>query len=231
LRLLNAFELSCDGVPVQLPMSVQRLIAFVALHPHPLLRPYVAGSLWLDVSEDRASANLRSALWRLHRRGLVVVEATDQQLRLGANVDVDVHEAEALARRIMKDDNLDGIDLAPSSLSRDLLPDWYDEWVLIERERYRQLRLWALDALCDRLMRGGRLSEALELGLLSVSGEPLRETAHRAVVRVHLADGNVAEAIRHYRFYRRLLREHLGIEPSARMRELMRGFDDLETVG
>jgi DNA-binding SARP family transcriptional activator len=231
LTLLNAFELSCEGVPVQLPMSVQRLIAFVALHPHPLLRLYVAGSLWLDVSEERASANLRSALWRLHRRGLVVVETTDQQLRLGANVEVDVHEAEALARRIMKDDNLDGIDLAPASLSRDLLPDWYDEWVMIERERFRQLRLWALDALCDRLMRGGRLSEALELGLLSVSGEPLRETAHRAVVRVHLADGNVAEAIRHYRFYRRLLREHLGIEPSARMRELMHGFDDLETVG
>jgi DNA-binding SARP family transcriptional activator len=230
VTLLNAFELVCDGAPVPLPMSVQRLVAFVALHPHPLLRPYVAGSLWLHTTDERACANLRSVLWRLHRGGLGVVEASDQQLRLGADVHVDLHEAEAVARRALDDDCAEGLDLDPSLLARDLLPDWYDDWVLIERECFRQLRLRALDALCDRLMCAGRLREALEAGLSSVSGEPLRESAHRALVRVHLADGNAGEAIRQYRFCRRLLREHLGIEPSDRMKELIRGFDDPETV-
>jgi DNA-binding SARP family transcriptional activator len=230
VTLLNAFELTRDDVPVSLPMSVQRLVAFVALHRRPLLRPYVAGSLWVHTSDDRACANLRSVLWRLRRSGLGVVEAADQQLRLGANVRVDLHEAEALARWALDDDFGDTLDVDPSLLARDLLPDWYDDWVLIERECFRQLRLRALDALCDRLMRAGRLHEAVEAGLSSVAGEPLRESAHRALVRVHLAEGNVGEAIRQYRLCRRLLRERLGIDPSERMMELIRALDDPETV-
>ena len=231
VTLLGAFALACDGVSVSLPMSVQRLVAFLALHRQPVLRPYVAGSLWPDSSDERASANLRSVLWRLHRSGIGVVEAVDQRLRLGLDVRVDLHEAEALARRGLDDDFADIGDVAASLLARDVLPDWYDDWVLVEHERFRQLRLRALDALCDRLRRAGRLGEALDAGLSSVAGEPLRESAHRALVRVHLADGNVGEAIRQYRFCRHLLRERLGIDPSYRMTELIRGFDPLETHG
>jgi DNA-binding SARP family transcriptional activator len=229
VTLLNAFGLTCDGSSLPLPMSVQRLVAFVALHPHPVLRPYVAGSLWPDTVDERASANLRSVLWRLHRAGLRVIEATDQQLRLGADVTVDLREAETLARRTLDDGCAGGLDLDPWLLSRDLLPDWYDDWVLVERECFRQFRLRALDTLCDQLTRTGRLREALEAGLCSMAAEPLRESAHRALVRVHLADGNACEAIRQYRLCRRLLRERLGIEPSDRMKELIGAVAATET--
>lgn len=225
VTLLDAFALTRDGAPVQLPLSVQRLVAFVALHRHPVLRPFVAGSLWPDTSDERASANLRSVLWRLHRTGLGVIEAVDQQLRLGADVEVDLREAEMLARRALDDERAEDFDVDPVALARDLLPDWYDDWVLIERESFRQFRLRALDASCDRLIRAGRLREALEAGLSSVAGEPLRESAHRAVIRVHLAEGNAGEAIRQYRLCRRLLRERLGIEPSDRTKELIRKVD------
>jgi DNA-binding SARP family transcriptional activator len=47
-----------------------------------------------------------------------------------------------------------------------------------------------------------------------VRTEPLRESAHRAVVSVHLAEHNVVEAVRHYRAFRKLLGEELGMEPS-----------------
>jgi DNA-binding SARP family transcriptional activator len=230
LRLLNAFELVSGGTPVTLPMSAQRVVAFVALHNRPLLRAYVAGSLWLDTPDERAAANLRSALWRIHRLSRPLIEAGGQQLRLGADVRVDLADAERLAR-----DEVDGgaersgAEPDTETFAGDLLPDWYDDWVLIERERFRQLRLRALEALCERLARAGRLGEALDAGLLSVAGEPLRESAHRALVRVHLAEGNAGEAIRQYRLCRRLLRDQLGIEPSERMRELVRGLDDRET--
>ena len=69
LNLLRGFELWCDGERVTLPMSAQRVLAFLALHDRPVLRLYVAGSLWLDASEERSYANLRSALWRLRRPG------------------------------------------------------------------------------------------------------------------------------------------------------------------
>jgi DNA-binding SARP family transcriptional activator len=221
LRLLDAFELVCDGVPVALPMSAQRFVAFLAIHDRPLLRSYVAGTLWLETSEARAHANLRSTLWRLHRCNRGLVDVRGQQLRLSAGVEVDLREVERLARSALDDTARGALELPPAALGGDLLPDWYDDWVLMEREHFRQVRLHALDALCERLTRAGRLGEALEVGLVALAGEPLRESAHRAVIRVHLAEGNPGEAIRQYRFCRHLLGEHLGVEPSHQMEELI----------
>ncbi len=222
LRLMNAFELECDGALLHLPASAQRVLAFVALHNRPLRRSYVAGSLWLDSPEDKAYANLRSALWRLHRHGRRLVETHGAELTLGSEVDVDLRELERLARSTVAGNAPADLAAVSASLfASDLLPDWYDDWVTIEREHYRQLRLHALDALCERLTAAGCLEQALQVGLEAVAGEPLRESAHRALVGVHLAEGNVAEAVRQYRLFRRLLHEELGLEPSRLMEELI----------
>jgi DNA-binding SARP family transcriptional activator len=219
LTLLGGFELTDNGEPVVVPMSAQRVIAFIALHDHPLQRAYVAGSLWLDSPEARAHANLRSALWRLGRRGCALVDTREQQLRIDADVAVDVRDVETSIRRMLVGGD---VALNASLLGADLLPDWYDDWVELERERFRQLRLHALEVLCERLTEAGRLGEALDTGLAAVAAEPLRESAHRALVRVHLAEGNTAEALRQYRLFRRLLREQLGLEPSAQIEQLLR---------
>jgi DNA-binding SARP family transcriptional activator len=226
LRILGGFELVSAGEQVVVPTSVQRLLAFLALRERPVRRSYVAGMLWLDSLDERAAANLRSALWRLHCVGGEVVRACGPHLSLYPSVVVDLREAERTAHRALDRTNTD-LDLDVSSLSLDLLPDWYDDWVLFERERFRQLRLRALDALCGRLADAGRLDGALEIALGAVADDPLRESSHRAVVRVHLADGNIAEALRQYRLCRRLLNEELGVEPSERMEELVR---DLHAV-
>jgi DNA-binding SARP family transcriptional activator len=229
LTLLDGFELVCDGVTVDLPRGAQRFVAFLALNRRPLLRQYVAGTLWLDTPDERAHANLRSTLWRLHRCNGGLVEARGHQLQLGTRVAVDLHEAQLLARRAL--DGTTGespLGLLPA-LAGDLLPDWYEDWLWIEREQFRQLRLRALDALCEQLMREGRTGEALEAGLAALAGEPLRESAHRALVRVHLAEGNIAEAIRQYRLCRSLLREQLGLGPSEQMEALLRGVTMQET--
>ena len=161
-----------------------------------------------------------------------MIDATDDRLPLGAGVLVDLRESEAVARRWLGCNGNGGAplehELDLSALAGDLLPDWYEEWVLLERERFRALRLRALDALCERLIAAGRLDDALDAGHVAVAGEPLRESAHRALVRVHLADGNTGEAIRQYRLFRRLLREHLGLEPSGRMEELIRSIDTVD---
>ena len=231
LSLLNTFELVCDGGPVAVPMSAQRLLAFLALHPRPLLRPFVAGTLWPETTEERAHASLRSALWRLHRLGSGLVEAAGGHVRLGSTVCTDLGSAEALARRLLDQDDADAFGLDPSPLFGDVLPDWYEDWVLFERERFRQLRLRALDALSERLARVGRLGEAFEVGLAALAAEPLRESAHRALVRIHLAGGNTSEALRQYRLCRRLLGEQLGIQPSEQMEVLVGGVTSLEATG
>jgi DNA-binding SARP family transcriptional activator len=228
--LLDGFDLVCGGLSVSLPLSSQRLVAFVALHERPVLRSFVAGSLWLESSEERANANLRSALWRLHRNDRRVVECLGQRLALDSEVLVDLRESERLAQLVLNNGRED-FDVEPSALTGELLPGWYDDWTLFERERFRQLRLRALDTLCDRLTKVGRLDAALEAGLAAIAAEPLRESSHRAVIRAHLADGNVAEALRQYGLCRRLLKDQLGLEPSDQTDGLLQGVHMLATAG
>jgi DNA-binding SARP family transcriptional activator len=226
LSLLDAFELRCDGELVSLPPSAQRLLALLALHDRPLLRPFVAGTLWLDTPDERASANLRSSLWRLNRPGPRLVDATSVQLRLAPDVRVDVRETASLAHQLLSRPTGppgDEAELAPDPrlLTGELLPDWYDDWVMFERERLRQLSLHALEALGEQLLDVGRLGEALEAALEAVAMEPLRESSHRLLIRIHLAEGNGAEAIREFELCGRLLRDQLGLEPSPQLVRLV----------
>src|SRR3989442_6164281 len=144
LRLLSGFELRADGAVLTLPMSSQRLLAFLALHHKPLHRLHVAGRLWIDASEERANANPRTAVWRVRQFGGALIHPTMSHLRLVDDVAVDVHDAEARAHRLIDEARpCDDQDLSDEGLSADLLPDWYDDWLLLEQERFRQLRLHA----------------------------------------------------------------------------------------
>jgi DNA-binding SARP family transcriptional activator len=227
VKLLAGFELTIDEEAVALPQPCQRLLAFLAIHDRPLLRSYVAASLWLDTMDDRAHANLRSALWRLNSLGYRLVEANARRLQLARNVEVDLREAAMLAQRLTEGlATTDDLQAASGTLAADVLPDWYDEWLLVERERFRQLRLHVLESLCERLAAAGDLSGALRAGLAAVAGDPLRESAHRALIRVYLAEGNHGEAVRQYEIFRRLLHEQVGLEPSAHIEDLVFGLDE-----
>ncbi len=232
LRLLRGFELRRDDDVVSLPMSTQRLVAFLALRARPLQRVHVAGTLWIDASEEQANACLRTALWRLRRLGSSMISATSTHLAFSDSVAVDARGAETLAGEVLRGlgGGADGV-FALCDVG-ELLPDWYDDWVLIERERLRQLVMHALERLSADATAAGRFADATEAGLAAVAQEPLRESAHRLVVEAHLADGNPGEAIRQYRLYSRLLHEHLGLTPSPRMDALVRGLpvgDDVVT--
>ena len=218
LSLLDGFELSRRGRSVPLPMGGQRVVAFLALHDRALPRGFVAGVLWPDSTEHRAAASLRSTLWRLRNPGPPVLETTDTHVWLSDRVRVDTREATAIARRLLHEEG-DIVDPGPL-LRGDLLPGWYDDWVVLERERIRQLRLHALEALCYRLISAGRLPQAIEVGLAAVEGEPLRESGHRALIAAYLAEGNRWEAIRHYRIFCRLLEDE-GEAPSPQIERLI----------
>lgn len=221
LSLLAGFALECDGRQVRLPHSAQRVLAFLALHDRPLHRLFVGGSLWLDANEERANASLRTALWRLRQPGYALVEASSTHLAVAGAVEIDVRATAECARRVLRVEEPGRDDLATLSAAGDLLPDWYEDWVLLERDRLRQERLHALEALCLQLTTRGRFAEATEAGIAAVVAEPLRESAHRALVRAYLAEGNPGEAIQQYRLLRRLLAEQLGLEPSRQMQDLV----------
>lgn len=223
IGLLGGFGLSVGRERVSLPMNAERLVSFLALHGGPLQRTYVAGALWGDTTDRHASGSLRSALWRLGSSEDILIETTGAHIELAAGVTVDHRECSALAQRILdRSKDVSDDDLDEQALSADILPDWTDEWVLVEREAFHQLRLRALEAMCDRLTGLGRFGQAVQAGLAAVAGEPLRESARSVLISAHLAERNMGAALAEYESFRTLLRDDLHIEPSERLQALVR---------
>jgi DNA-binding SARP family transcriptional activator len=222
--LIDDFCLTARDTVVQLPLGCQRLVALVALAERPIRRSRIAATLWPDTSEERARASLRSALWRVSAMAdVLVVSAWHIGLVDGVAVD---YRAEVAAFNRLHDarhDTTDDLALAREITGRsgELLPDWSDEWVIVERERFRQIRLQTIDALGERLCESGRYRDALRLVLAGTAMDPLRESPHRLMVKAHLRLGNVADAIRQYQTYEKLLDEELGVQPTREMTAML----------
>jgi SARP family transcriptional regulator, regulator of embCAB operon len=225
LSILGGFRLLSGAAVVAVPRASQRLLAFLALHGGPVKRAGVAGTLWPDASERCAYSNLRAALSRMGCTARKAISTSRLELGLAEDVTVDLRHAQTLARRLLNP----LVTPAPAELSTgvvavlstDLLPDWYDDWVLIEAEDWRQLRLHALEALAGHLTAAGRWGEAAGAARAAVRAEPLRESSHAALIQVHLAEGNQSEAIRQFASYQALLHTELGLQPTERLHHLV----------
>jgi len=220
VRLLGGFELRLDGHPVDVPQSSQRLVGFLALQPRPLVRGFVAATLWPETTDEKAAANLRTALWRLNRPDVGVLVATVGQLGLREDVWVDVRALRAAARGHRATADLPRDDLL-LDLRGELLPGCWDSWLVFERERLRQEAVHLCEASCAVSLAAGDTHRAVLHALAAVECDPLRESANSWVVRSHLSAGNRAEAIRHARRYASLLRDELGIPPPAAIEALL----------
>ncbi len=224
LDLLGTWRLIGSGDVLDMGVNGRRMFALLALRGR-CDRPYLAGTLWPECTEAHAQGNLRATLSRLHRRNLAgpLACSTDGVLALRPAVEVDVHGVLAVARAVLDGDQMTAPRQAVGVLAcEDLLLGWYDDWVLLERERLRQLRLHALEQLSGRLLAAGDVARAAEAALEAVAVEPLRESAHAALMRAHLAQGNRAEATRQLRRLCELLRKELGEEPSPMVTDLLR---------
>jgi DNA-binding SARP family transcriptional activator len=223
IRLLGAFSLSVDHGSVTLPSNAQRVLGFLAVTGLEQRRDSIATNLWPRASPDRAMSNLRTALWRVRRAHPAIVRARRDSVRLEDGVAVDYDLLTARARQIIAGDGRDEsvIGLAPDLLEIELLPGWDEEWLLIDRERYRQLRIHALESLSCLLTTKGLFARAIDVACAAIRIEPLHESAHAALIAAHMAEGNRTEAIRHFRSYSRLLADETGLAPSPQLEQLI----------
>ena len=224
LLLLGGFKLLKETEEIELPMSAQRLVALLALRERPLSRAYLAGVLWPNCTSERSLADLRTALWRANKCSVPVIATVGMRLGLRTDLQVDVQVLTAFARVTDRSagnvlSHLAG--LSWFDLSSDLLPDWYDDWLVDDREGMRQLRLHALEQMTSALSRSGRHVEAIQSALAAVRIEPLRETAHAALIAAFLAQGNRSEAVRQFGRCRAMLETELAVEPSESLRQLL----------
>jgi SARP family transcriptional regulator, regulator of embCAB operon len=228
LSLLVRFQLVADDCPVHLGPTSQRLLALVALHPKGISRDFLAGLLWPIVSDSCAHTCLRSALVRIAHAAPFALQTSAANASLADDVSVDLRDGQHLAIHLLQRDEeieLDAVMSHIATLPAELLPGWYDEWVVAEAETWRQLRLHALESLADALRERQRFGEASVAAAAAIAVDPLRETARAAMIRVHLAEGNRSEARREFKQYALRVHRDLAGEPSDHLRSLVRDIE------
>ncbi|ALV40943.1 hypothetical protein AU252_07050 [Pseudarthrobacter sulfonivorans] len=224
LSLLGAWRLRRGSNTVTVASREQRLIACVGLlgcrH-----RSFLAGLLWPKSSETQAAGNLRTTVWCISHAfpHLLLTGADTLELHEGVRVDVaalqhHVATLQSQPEARIPDSYLDDLSRA------DLLPGWYDDWVVFEQERLRQLRLSALELMARQHLAAGEPGGAVIAALSAASIEPLRESAHLLLVQAHLAAGNRAAAVRAYTMFASRLEGELGVLPSTQLSELVSAF-------
>jgi DNA-binding SARP family transcriptional activator len=220
-----------SGVRLQVPEGSKRLLVFVALHTGEVDRRHVAGVLWPIGDDERAAGNLRSALWRLNRADIDVLVADKRSLAMRPDVVVDLQVVKEWAARLIGGvPTAEDLVATPDGMDAiELLPGWYDDWALTERECVRQRLLHALEALSRLHRLAGRCAQAVEAAILAVNADPLRESAQLELLESHLAEGNWSEGQRAYESYSALLCREIGAEPGAEFRRLLRAHLLLRT--
>lgn len=224
LSLMGSWLLQRGSTTMKVAIREQRLIACVALLGC-RRRSFLSGLLWPKSNEKQAAGNLRTSVWCITHSFPNLLQTTPVTLELHESVQVDVSALRQHLQTLHEDPGL----LAPDSyldhLGRaDLLPGWYDDWVLFEQERLRQLRLDALEEVGRRYLAANDTGRAVLAALTAVSIEPLRESAQFLLIQAHMAAGNRAAAVRAYTTFANRLDEELGVQPSDKLADLMSTF-------
>jgi predicted ATPase/DNA-binding SARP family transcriptional activator/Tfp pilus assembly protein PilF len=229
IQLLGGFLVRDGGTPVTALDSprLQALLATLLLHRHaPVPRQHLAFLLWPDSTEAQAQSNLRTLLHRLRRALPDADRFLDAELhalrwRLDAPFTLDVAEFEravAQAEMAKRAGNERAARMAfeeTIELYRgDLLPGCYDEWILPERERLRQMFVAALEQLIQLLENQRDYHAAIQAGQRLLRQDPLHEGTYRRLMRLHALSGDRASALRVYHTCAVVLARELGIEPS-----------------
>ena len=213
VTVLGSFSVTAHGDPVPLEAEARRVVAYLAVHRRPQHRTALAADLWPGESAAAAVALLDESL--AGAGALLADGGVDGPVALDPAVEVDLDEAMTLVRALAvvpghPDTVPADLPAAAALLSADVLPDWADAWLAVERERFRQIRLNALEELSSALIAAGRFADAVTTARVAVRTAPSRETARRALIEAHLAQGEIAEAVAEYDEYQELLRSSVG---------------------
>lgn len=218
LQALGGWAVVHDGTEVALPPRDQRLLALLLIEGR-RPRSVLTARLWPDAPDARASSNLRSTALDLRRRAPGLVEAVAGTLGLGRTVDSDVARLRQLLRGRHE---LGLVDEARELMQVDeLLPGWHEPWVVAERGYLREGVLDRIHHVVHGLVEMEAVDHALPLVRTAIQLEPLRESAHRALVQLYLLSGDRVAAWQVYDDFRRRSVREFGVSPSSRFEEVV----------
>jgi len=229
IRLLGQFDVRIDGKRVLIPSRAgQSLLAYLVLTAGTShRREKLAGILWPDFSDDNARKNLRHELWRI-RKAISTQQPT--------TVDYLVPEEFTIAFNRQAEYWLDAaqmerpeLDLGSliSNLSLyqgELLPGFYEDWIVLERERIRRIFDAKMEQLLGQLIAAERWTAVQEQAERWLSLGNSLEPAYRALMLAYGSSGDMAKVSSIYQRCIDELNEQFGLEPSAETRALYDGL-------
>ncbi|MCI0476184.1 MAG: bacterial transcriptional activator domain-containing protein, partial [Anaerolineales bacterium] len=224
-HLFGTFTLLDGARAVPLPASSARaLLAYLLLHhaqPHP--RAVLVGIFFPDLSEIRARRALSQALWHIRHAlpRLIQADAETIQVSHDASIWVDVEEFRKISD--LSSPSLTSNLQSLISLYRgDLLEGFYDDWLLLEREQLREMYLQALERLVQVYKSTQHYADALNAALKLTTSDPLRESAHREVMRLYFLLQRPDAALKQFATCRQILSTELALDPEPETLALAR---------
>ncbi|HTO84389.1 MAG TPA: BTAD domain-containing putative transcriptional regulator [Methylomirabilota bacterium] len=240
LMLLGGFGLRlADGASADLPAQKDRaLLAILAMATGDAQsRERIAGLLWSEHGDRQARDSLKQALVRLRRclggTESVVLRTDRQSIALDKSlIDVDVLAFERLVRQatlpslaqaaaLYRGDLLEGIAIRDPA---------FEDWLLVERQRLRQLFERALAGLMSQALAAGDRERAAEAARRLLQTDPLSEAAYRTLMQVHADEGQTAQAIKLYKAFRDRLYSEMGVQPEPATKALCEGIRERRLV-
>lgn len=216
VRLLGQFDIQLNRTSVDLPSRpAQSLLAFLMLQPHiSHRREKLAGMLWPDSDEENARSNLRAALWRIRKAigdDVLLADRMSVSFNLAISCWLDVAELEAA---VSPSASTSDLMRAVLLFEGDLLPGFYDDWVLLERTRIRSVFERAIFMLLERLAEDLRWQDVLDMAERWIALGEVPEPAYRFLMRAHARLGDTSGVVAIYRRCEQKLARELGVEPA-----------------
>jgi DNA-binding SARP family transcriptional activator len=228
LRLLGQFDVRLDGRRILISSRAgQSLLAYLVMTAGTShRREKLAGILWPDSSDENARRNLRQELWRIRKaisstgmNGLNDYLPADEYT-ITFNAETDYWLDVAMLQHTPAD--LQALTASLSLYQGELLPGFYDDWVVPERERIQTLFESRMEQLIDKLVETERWAAVQEQceHWLALGNAP--EPAYRALMISHGARSDMARVSSTYQRCVDDLHTQFSVEPSAETHLLYR---------
>ncbi len=218
LFLLGRFRVERDGRSLLLAnRKVESLLAYLVLYPQLHAREKLAALCWGDFPDAQARASLRNALPILRKflgSEVIVSDRESVQLNPAFPLWVDAREFQSEAGELLAASPPDPSLLNFDLYRGDLLPDFYDDWIMPLREHYRTLHLDCLLRLTQYMRSLSEYERAIQLSQKVLAIDPANERAHQHLMFCYVATGERNVALRQYEQCQRALREELAVAPA-----------------
>lgn len=226
LCYLGAPQITRDNIPVTAFISnkVPALLAYLAVTRRAHTRDKLAALLWGEMSDADAKNNLRQALTNLRKYFDDCLTITRDTIEFTGDCFLDCAEFESALRaassldpepasviltdslRLYRADFMDGFHVRDA-------PD-FEDWMLAERARLRELALQALHTLTQFHAQRGDFAEAMTHAARLLAFDPWREEAHRQVMLLQARAGKWTAALAQYESCKKILAKELGVQPA-----------------